>query len=155
MKKACTLCNAEKSIDGFSKTYNKNDGRRNVCKSCENIRKKKHRQSVKGEATYRRWTLLDKKNHPDKWLKRRDKDQAEYREQLKIATLKPYRPFGIVQMFYPLCREKTQETGIRYSVDHIIPLKNNKVCGLNVPWNIQVIPLADNILKGNKLEVPN
>lgn len=43
----------------------------------------------------------------------------------------------------------SKESGVRQAVDHIVPLNHPIVCGLNVPWNLRVIPYIDNQNKSN------
>lgn len=52
-----------------------------------------------------------------------------------------------------LARERnriTQATGIVHVLDHRVPLSSRYVCGLNVPWNIQIIPAKVNAYKSNR-----
>jgi hypothetical protein len=36
-----------------------------------------------------------------------------------------------------------------YNFDHIVPINHPRVCGLTVPWNIQVVPARVNAAKSN------
>lgn len=46
--------------------------------------------------------------------------------------------------FYKMAKELQKHTGEKMQVDHIIPLQGNGVCGLHVPWNLQVLTEQEN-----------
>jgi hypothetical protein len=60
--------------------------------------------------------------------------------------------FGKMKTIYKMSQRISQCTGIRHHVDHVHPLNADGLCGLHVPWNIQVIPARTNLRKKNKLE---
>lgn len=57
--------------------------------------------------------------------------------------------FQQIEIFYDAANRLTEELGIRFSVEHIVPLQGKNVSGLHVPWNLQVIPLLDNCIKND------
>lgn len=59
-----------------------------------------------------------------------------------------------IRLKYRLAIELTRRTGVRHAVDHVTPLLGEGVCGLHVPWNLEVITQDENLKKSNKLVDP-
>ena len=62
--------------------------------------------------------------------------------------------YAVIDSFYAQARVMSEQTGEKYHVDHILPLRGKKVSGLHVPSNLRVIPAAENIRKFNHYQ-PN
>ena len=90
--------------------------------------KQKNPEEVKAYINDRR------RRHKDatpKWLSKEQK--AEIREIYKQALQR--------------CGDRPKS----YAVDHIVPLMGKQVCGLHVPWNLQILTAEENFKKNNKL----
>jgi hypothetical protein len=61
----------------------------------------------------------------------------------------PWADKALIRRLYRDAKRLTKETGTLHSVDHIIPLKGDLVCGLHVHYNLRVLPMAANLAKGN------
>lgn len=57
-----------------------------------------------------------------------------------------------IRFKYRLAIELSRIAGVRYAVDHIIPLQGENVSGLHVPWNLRPIPQEVNLKKSNRLD---
>jgi hypothetical protein len=55
-----------------------------------------------------------------------------------------------IRAFYQDAQRRAEETGDVWHVDHVVPLRSPKVCGLHVETNLQVVRWRDNKVKGNR-----
>ena len=60
---------------------------------------------------------------------------------------------GKIESIYKEAQRLREETGEGWHVDHIIPLQGEKLSGLHVPDNLQVIRAKDNLSKHNRYEI--
>jgi hypothetical protein len=58
----------------------------------------------------------------------------------------------MIEQAYELAALRTKLFGFAWHVDHVLPLQGKLVSGLHTPYNLQVIPGADNVRKANKFE---
>jgi 5-methylcytosine-specific restriction endonuclease McrA len=58
--------------------------------------------------------------------------------------------YWIIKEAYKLASLRSKFTGVKWEVDHIIPLHSSVVSGLHVPLNLQVITKKQNQVKSNK-----
>lgn len=137
----CSGCNEELPLSQFTmRNRKRKDGSTyktpySHCKSCRRVENRKHDRTPIGRATRKRNNALrDRRSRQatPKWL------TTEQRKQ-------------IVDI-YEHMRDCRAVTGEDYHVDHIVPLRGENICGLHVPWNLQVLPAYVNISKSNTLE---
>ncbi len=146
-EKQCKKCQQNLKLNLFKVDSRLKSGYSSTCKQChasleahkkkEGYRKPYKYDPVNGLASSRKWRANN-----------RDKDRAKANRRrcyLKQAT-PPWADEAKIKEIYK------QAAVLNLSVDHIIPLSNKNVCGLNVHQNLQIIPLKDNLQKSNKFD---
>lgn len=169
MQGLCNTCGEE-----FTVTCNG----RAVCSKCVNAYRRdnyspgcKERKSAyylknKEDILLKRWDrysanpeyqLAYQREYGPKWDKDNTGKRRAITRKYQAAKLKATPWWLTKEMFlemegyYINSASISEETGVTMHVDHIVPLQGKNVCGLHVPWNLQVITASENYTKANKL----
>jgi 5-methylcytosine-specific restriction endonuclease McrA len=98
------------------------------------------------------------------YKKKHKHDNPDYYKELTNARRRRFRqatPKWLsaeqkleIRLKYRLAIELSRRLGVPHAVDHSVPLQGEEVCGLHVPWNMEVITQEQNLKKSNKLIDP-
>lgn len=157
--KPCSKCHIEKPLDSFYKRKLSHDGHEAECKECRKKRNKawfnenqeRHNQMMQD------WYRRNKESHLEKgkeWYQnnKERKLMMTNKRDRQVADATPnWVDMSDIHFFYFGARMLSEQTGIKYEVDHIFPVKHKNCCGLNVPYNLQIITAEENRKKANKL----
>lgn len=141
--------NREKVLSSWSEYYFKN-------KSKIQTRTKKWREANKERLLKQEELYRSNNRNKARDYYQRNKDyflqSNKQRKARKLSATPPWltqEHVNQMRQFYYFRGNISGVVGREYHVDHIVPLQGENVCGLHVPWNLQVIPAKDNLSKGN------
>lgn len=142
--KKCGKCQQEKEYKFFyhDSRHNKLTSR---CKQC----------MKEYSVAYARDNPEKKKEWFGRWLKKNYGKVLANNAKRKAAKRKRTPPWLTeehhrqIEVEYALAVWCSKVMNVPYHVDHMVPLQGKTVCGLHVPWNLQVIPASDNLSKYN------
>ncbi len=110
--------------------------------------RQRHVQRMATDEKYR----LAKANNALTWVKKNPAKacaNAIRRYAQKVNATPQWANIAEIQSFYDLCAA-LRSIGIDCEVDHIVPIRSPKVCGLHIAENLQIINSLENKSKGNR-----
>ena len=156
-KGACVEClkvewqqAAEKRADYF-REYNKSEAGQQAKRKYYEANKENviARAQARPDEDKRRYKKTHKVNNPDMYKEMTSLRRRRFRDATPKWLTENQKME--IRLKYRLAIELSRATGERHAVDHIIPLHGESVCGLHVPWNLQVLTQKDNLTKYNRM----
>ena len=159
----CKVCNKSKPLDFFVKHKDCKDGRTNKCKECHNEWRKSYYTKNKAKIAETQKASVQKRrsegkdvNNPAKDYSKRNPHYKRFYASQRKSHVKKATPSWLtkeqkkdIQALYDLRPKYEALFGVKYHVDHIVPLRGENICGLNVPWNLQILEANLNMAKRN------
>lgn len=155
----CPKCNTIKSIEDFSIDKSRKSGRQCYCRECQ-LKIYEGKKELAKKQRQERYAA-NKEKEKLKMKEYYSSNRAGYRERnaLRRASKLSATPSWLTQQdlkkikaIYEEAQELSKHSEVLWHVDHIVPLQHEKVCGLHVPWNLQLLPANENYSKSNKFE---
>ena len=157
--KHCSNCNQTKA---FTEFYTNKGKYHCYCKECTKQKNNEWKQKNKDKvAAYdKAWQQANKdkksKNYKNYQVNNRAKVNSynSYRRALELQATPKWLTASHklhIECKYSLAAMLSKHTAEQHHVDHIVPLNGKTVCGLHVPWNLQVLTAKANLSKSNRI----
>lgn len=82
----------------------------------------------------------------------RNSKRRDYIAQV-LLSLPPWQDIAELKRIGERCACISEMTGVAHHVSHIVPLTHPRVCGLTVPWNLEIKPARVNMSESNRFNI--
>ena len=86
----------------------------------------------------------------DKRAQPRTNARDAARRAAKLKATPQWADLAVIALFYKEARSASIASGVAHHVDHIVPLRSSRVCGLHNEFNLEIIPAIENWRKSNR-----
>jgi len=139
-------------ISEYQKKYRENNKNRTseyltdyFQKNKEEIYLQRRQYIERNKAYFFNWHSEYREKHRDIFNVR-----SSIRRAIKLQAIPTWANKTEIHEFYKDAVRISYETGVKYNVDHIVPLQSDFVCGLHWEGNLQILTKTENLSKSNR-----